>query len=538
LDRKTQGRIKVTLDRLLSYPQAVDLKRLEDSRNIYVTPEGGRLVDYPGAYILLIFLPERQSIRVGCLGKISFLPGWYAYVGSAMGGLRGRISRHLRQDKKVHWHIDYFLAVGMLKGIITVKCRRKIECLISCCLAEKLPAAADRFGASDCSCKTHLYFASVEKQMRSAVEEMLRKTKVELGCGYWDLGGEKNMSFRFWRRVKIAPGVTLNLSKSGGSLSFGPCGAKFTVGPRGKRATAGIPGTGLFYTTTFSSKKSSDKRSTSCSAPAAPMVRPEDRLSLNFFKRLVTPDDEEALVDGCRELVLGNEEKAIKRLKESVHLADGAYLAGFLALKSDRLDEAADYLAVAAEKHSFLGTYFSKYGIAATISLPITDEVSAHVGPDLQGVLLGLVEVYQRQERWQDAVRCLERLRQLEPDDVVVKLSLAELLLDTRPGDKNVFKEVVQLAEGVENETPVHTALLLYKARALRGLGLLDAARGTLTGALRRKKDRSEELLRALGYERALVYEDLGQHRRARSEFEKLYAEAPDYEDVATRLGL
>jgi len=121
---------------------------------------------------------------------------------------------------------------------------------------------------------------------------------------------------------------------------------------------------------------------------------------------------------------------------------------------------------------------------------------------------------------------------------VVVKLSLAELLLDARPGDKNVCRKVVRLTEGIENETPVHTALLLYKAKALRGLGLLDAARETLTGALRRKKGRSEELLRALRYERVLVYEDLGQHRRARSELEKLYAEDPDYEDVAARLGL
>ena len=65
-----------------------------------------------------------------------------------------------------------------------------------------------------------------------------------------------------------------------------------------------------------------------------------------------------------------------------------------------------------------------------------------------------------------------------------------------------------------------------------------DAARETLTGALRRKKGRSEELLRALRYEWALVYEELGQRQRARSELEKLYAEDPDYEDVAARLGL
>lgn len=346
------------------------------------------------------------------------------------------------------------------------------------------------------------------------------------------------MGFRFWRRLKIAPGVTLNLSKSGGSLSFGPRGAKFTVGPRGKRATVGIPGTGLFYTTTLPRGRLSGRRDMSSVAPAFPSVRAEDRLTLGFFKRLVTPDDEEALVDGCRELVLGNEDKALHHLEQAAHLADGAYLAGFLALKKERLEEAASYLSTAAEKYRRLSRYFSKYGISATMSLPITDEISAHVGPDLRGVLLGLVEVYQRQERWQDAIACLEKLRRLEPDDVVVKLSLAELLLDAHPGDMKVCQKVVRLVEGIENETPIHAALMLYKAKALRHLGLATAARDTLTAALRRKKGRSDDLLRALRYERALAYEDLGQKSRARAEFEKLYAEDTDFEDIAERLGL
>ena len=79
---------------------------------------------------------------------------------------------------------------------------------------------------------------------------------------------------------------------------------------------------------------------------------------------------------------------------------------------------------------------------------------------------------------------------------------------------------------------------MLYKAKALRKLGLLTAARDTLTTTLRRKKNRSEELLRALRYERILVYDKLGQPKRMRKELEKLYAESPDYEDVAKRLGL
>jgi len=56
------------------------------------------------------------------------------------------------------------------------------------------------------------------------------------------------MAFRFWRRIRLAPGVTLNLSKSMASLSLGPRGAKYTISPHGNRMTAGLTGTGLFYT--------------------------------------------------------------------------------------------------------------------------------------------------------------------------------------------------------------------------------------------------------------------------------------------------
>jgi len=343
------------------------------------------------------------------------------------------------------------------------------------------------------------------------------------------------MGFRFFHRIRLAPGVTLNLSKSGGSLSFGPRGAKVTVGPRGQRATVGIPGTGISYTTTFGTGRSQKSAESSHSLPA-PVVRPEDRLTLGFFKRLITPDGEEALVDGCRELALGNEDAALAHLRNSVHLADGAFLAGVLALKQERFDEAAAYLTTAAQQEGELGHYISKYDIVATMSLVITDEVSAHVGPDIRGVLLALAETYQRQEHWQEAVTCLERLRQLEPQDVVVKLSLAELWMEMKPGGQDACQKVVQLAEGVENDSAIHTALLLYKAKALRGLGLLEAALEILSSALGRKKDRPDDLLRALRYERALVYEGLGQDQRARTELEKLYAEAPEYEDVAARL--
>jgi hypothetical protein len=46
----------------------------------------------------------------------------------------------------------------------------------------------------------------------------------------------------------------------------------------------------------------------------------------------------------------------------------------------------------------------------------------------------------------------LERLRQLEPEDVIVKLSLAELLCDSQPGNRDTAEKTLQLAAGVVNE--------------------------------------------------------------------------------------
>ena len=126
----------------------------------------------PGAYILFIFLGKKQNIRVGALGKIAFPPGWYAYVGSAMGGLRARIYRHLKQDKKIRWHIDYFLSAGEVKEIFVLENTQKIECSISRCLTQRLLPATPRFGAGDCSCKTHLFYAPTEGELRKAVIDL------------------------------------------------------------------------------------------------------------------------------------------------------------------------------------------------------------------------------------------------------------------------------------------------------------------------------------------------------------------------------
>lgn len=65
------------------------------------------------------------------------------------------------------------------------------------------------------------------------------------------------MGFRFRRSVRIAPGLRLNLSKSGGSVSVGRRGATVNLSGRGTRTTVGLPGTGISYSSTTSSRRSS-----------------------------------------------------------------------------------------------------------------------------------------------------------------------------------------------------------------------------------------------------------------------------------------
>ena len=337
------------------------------------------------------------------------------------------------------------------------------------------------------------------------------------------------MIFRFFRRTQLAPGISLNLSKSGGSLSFGPKGAKLTVGPRGARATAGAPGTGLHYTRATSRSRRSRVPG---DAPSG------DPLSLGFFRRLVTPDNEKRLVDGWRELALGSERAALRCLEQAADLTDGAFLAGVLCLKLGHHERAAGYLSAVGRAIQRLGHHFERYGIAASISLPITDELAVRIGPDRRGALIALAEAHQALAQWDAAERCLKRLLDDAPDDVLAKLSLAELLSERSAADATVARRIVRLSQGVENRDALHAGLMLYRGRALRQLGLADAARDCLGAALRRRKERPDALLRALRYERALAYADLGQRARSRAELGKLYAEDPDFEDVAERLGL
>ena len=119
-----------------------------------------------GAYLLVLHLARRRRRRIGSLGMLDFPGGYYVYVGSARRGLGARIARHERLRKKMRWHIDYLRPAADSLVSIPVRTRRDRECAI----ARKVRAIADdvtpRFGSSDCSCGSHLFYFSLDPLRR------------------------------------------------------------------------------------------------------------------------------------------------------------------------------------------------------------------------------------------------------------------------------------------------------------------------------------------------------------------------------------
>ena len=110
-----------------------------------------------GTYVLLAHVPYDLALSVGELGTLNLKPGYYAYVGSALGGLERRVARHAREEKKLRWHIDYLLTRAKLVDFVVAESEERKECAVAGELAKNL-AGIRGFGSSDCECESHLFY--------------------------------------------------------------------------------------------------------------------------------------------------------------------------------------------------------------------------------------------------------------------------------------------------------------------------------------------------------------------------------------------
>ncbi len=117
-----------------------------------------------GIYTLILHLRESASREVGRLGILHLKSGYYAYTGSARGsGGFKRIYRHLNvlcgRNMTRKWHIDHLLPITSFRCAVASSTDQDLECAVAKGIGlacEPIPG----FGCTDCSCISHLHFAS------------------------------------------------------------------------------------------------------------------------------------------------------------------------------------------------------------------------------------------------------------------------------------------------------------------------------------------------------------------------------------------
>lgn len=341
------------------------------------------------------------------------------------------------------------------------------------------------------------------------------------------------MGLRYQKRISLGKFLRLNISKTGVGASLGVTGLRLSTGPSGTQFTLGLPGTGLSYTKRLGTGKGfrwfnlfsgSDKPNSSGKEPPA-------LPSPGFFARR----EEKELAKGLAAYQAGNVDEALEHFLVAAPNEAGAAImaANILAQQSTSGKRRAIPLleAVIHSDAEFPTSLMQKYLANAEMEVAITPTVTASIPVEGLAAVLLLAELYQVQGRIDEAIALLEEVEEIAGAPILT-LSLCELYFE-----QALWEGIIDRASQLESEDDITLATMIFYGRALLDKGLPDGAISALTKAVRRKKDRSPELLNEGLYWRAMAYQTAGKASRARQEFEKLYAADPNFRDVAQRVG-
>jgi Uri superfamily endonuclease len=122
----------------------------------------------PGTYALILQSQAKGSVQVGRWGRLEIEPGYYVYIGSAFGpgGVSARVSRHCRETKPKHWHIDYLRDFAIPISAWYSYAPIHLEHAWAHAYAEMVDTTpVVGFGCSDCQCSSHLFHTETEPRL-------------------------------------------------------------------------------------------------------------------------------------------------------------------------------------------------------------------------------------------------------------------------------------------------------------------------------------------------------------------------------------
>jgi tetratricopeptide (TPR) repeat protein len=350
----------------------------------------------------------------------------------------------------------------------------------------------------------------------------------------------------FHRRIRLAKGVYLNLSKHGIGLSIGTKGLHYSTGTTGEHVSVGVPGTGLYYR-----RKLGQHQQKEAGQEAAPHKRPARQEAVTQEAPPEVPavgmlasHYEKQFYRGCVAYQAGEYDAAYQIFEELAEegddtVGDARFMAALCASYTDSNQRAIELLSqLLAEEGPFPGdedSLAARYLPGATVQVPITQFAFVELRFGAALAMFLLAELLRAEGQHDQAIAMLEEIVSEVPDFRYGHLALADLYCLTERYDQ-LFQLISEHERHLENADDVALELMYYWAVALTLKELYDAAEDVYHRALAKSADRNLELVKIVQYGCADMYERWGKKAEARRRFEKLYAYDPQFYDVAERV--
>lgn len=320
------------------------------------------------------------------------------------------------------------------------------------------------------------------------------------------------MGFRLHKSIKVLPGVHVTVSNGGVGYSVGPRNARLTRHPGGRiSSTLGLARMGLGHSTTLREARANRPTPPPVPAPTPPTAPP-------------TPAWEQDLRDALHTGRYAQVARTHGRSDPTLRLLAAA-LDGLASPDPVRARELLGWVVAQGTAELHHHPFTVRHLAGRTWPVQIAHGATAHLGIGTDVVLLAVAELHQAAGDLDAAIWTVEQAGPTAP----AALSLAELY-----GDAGRHADVVDLTNGTVNADDATALLLVFRGRALAGLGYPDDARGALEEALR--VPRASSVRHRALLERARV--ELARNRTAdaRRDLEAVLADDPTFPGLAEAL--